>query len=534
MNRRTLALLWIFASFAGVAAAQPYSCNAFSGTQPIRAEGIAEYIADIVVVCGNGSTNSVSSSSLIVTLNANITSRVDQNGISEAILLLDETPSDRSEGFDIFRGVQTSANTVRFDGVFVYEPGSGVTRTYRFSNIRVDASQLPPGTPIQAQVTNTGQTTLPVGQVTAAIVQQPQQFAVRTCDDAQTTFVNFQQSVSQNDTLAAGKSTTGNIQFNVKFSGNFAGAYRKQFDQNQNPFAPGVHYNTESDSVDTISLGAFPGVATQGTRLMSRFNNIPAGVRLFVTTQPLGPGGASTTTLAANLISVDANGAGSSSPVSATATGMCPSSGATQFIAELPIVAGSAQAVWEVTNSSSTALEKASFGVVVAYISSPTTGLPATGTAMTNLRLGPVSTVTTASATTPAPRFASSNINTPAFAINGATGGPLTIVTPSPLPPGQVGASYSLPTFTASGGTPAYAWALVAGSTPPPGLTLASNGTFAGVPTAAGTFTFNVRVNDQQGVIVTKSFSTTISPTAALTITTASPLPGGQVGVAYS
>ncbi len=533
MNKRVLPFLLAFASFAGMAAAQTYSCGAVAGPQPIRSEGIAEAIADIVIACTGGVNSEPPPQSLTVSLNATITSRVGQNNTSEATLLIDEAgPNSRSVGFNIFRGVQASANSVRFDGVGVYEPGSGQSRIYRFSNIRVDSSQLPAGTPIQALVFTTGSVTLPVNVVTAGIVQQPQGFAVRTCDDSQTSFVNLLQSASQNAGLANGSATTANIQFNVRFSGNFAGAYRRMIAPNQDPFVPGMQYNSESDSIDTVVLGSIPGVATQGTRLMSRFNNIPAGVRLFVTTTPLGPGGASTTSLAANLISADANGAGSQTAVGPSAIGTCAASGATQFIAELPIVSGTAQAVWEVTSSSPTALEKVSFGVVAAYISAPPS--PGVGTATVNGRLGPVSTIATASATAPAPRFATSNTNIPAFAIGPATGNPLTIVTPSPLPSGQVGAAYSLPSFIASGGTPSYAWSVAPGSVLPPGLTLLTNGTFSGTPTSAGSFSFTIQVNDQTGLLATKPFSITISPAASLTITTASPLPAGQVGVAYS
>ncbi len=541
MNNRVLAFLLAFASFSGLAAAQPYICSATANQKPIRSEGIAEYVADIVVTCSNGNGNfMVPTQPIVVTLNANITSRVGQNNTSEAVLLIGSAgTSDQVEGFNIFRGTQDSPNSVRFDNVGVYEPGSGGPLIYRFTNIRVDATKLPPGTAIQATVDTVGGVTLPVNPVTTAIVQQPQAFAVRTCNDSQPTFANFLQSASENGNLAAGKSTTGNVQFNVRYTGNFAGAYRKQIASNQDPWSPGVQYNAESNFVETSVLGPIPGVATQGTRMLARFNNIPAGVRLFVTTNPLGPGGASTTSLAAYLISTDANGAGSGSQVSATATGTCPSSGAIQFIAELSIVNGTAQAVWEVTDSDPVALEKASFGVVVAYISAPPA--PGLGTVTVNGRLGPVSTIATPSATAPAPRFAVSNTNIPAFAINTANN-PLTIVTPSPLPAGQVAVAYSLPAFTASGGgspfsnsaPPVYTWSVAQGSTVPPGLTLLANGTFSGVPTTASTFSFTIQVSDQFGNVATKPFSLTIAPTATLTITTASPLPSGQVGVPYS
>ena len=111
---------------------------------------------------------------------------------------------------------------------------------------------------------------------------------------------------------------------------------------------------------------------------------------------------------------------------------------------------------------------------------------------------------------------------------------PLTITTSSPLPPGVLGSAYSQ-TLTASGGTPPYSWSVVPGSLPA-GLALAgSTGTLSGTPTAPGSSTFTVRVSDSQSTpaSATKEFTLTIQP-PPLAITTASTLPQGMVGTAYS
>lgn len=62
------------------------------------------------------------------------------------------------------------------------------------------------------------------------------------------------------------------------------------------------------------------------------------------------------------------------------------------------------------------------------------------------------------------------------------------------LPQGSLGQSYTGNLF-AVGGTQPYTWTLLGGSLPP-GLTLGSNGIISGTPTQAGTFVFNVRVDD--------------------------------------
>ena len=65
-----------------------------------------------------------------------------------------------------------------------------------------------------------------------------------------------------------------------------------------------------------------------------------------------------------------------------------------------------------------------------------------------------------------------------------------------------------LATLVANGGTLPYTWSL-AGGTLPTGLTLSSSGVISGTPTAAGTFSFTVRVTDGGNPVqtVTKALS---------------------------
>ena len=106
---------------------------------------------------------------------------------------------------------------------------------------------------------------------------------------------------------------------------------------------------------------------------------------------------------------------------------------------------------------------------------------------------------------------------------------PLAIATTS-LSGGLVGVLYSQ-TLAATGGLPPYAWS-VSGGTLPAGLTLSSAGVISGTPTSASTANLSIRVSDSGAQTVTKSFSIIIS--APLSILSASPLPAGLVGVAYS
>jgi thermitase len=80
---------------------------------------------------------------------------------------------------------------------------------------------------------------------------------------------------------------------------------------------------------------------------------------------------------------------------------------------------------------------------------------------------------------------------------------PLAVTTAS-LPAAIAGQAYSA-TLNASGGVPPYSWSLVSGSLPD-GLVLGTSGTFAGTPTAAGSFAFSVRAADAAGASVTRTF----------------------------
>lgn len=117
----------------------------------------------------------------------------------------------------------------------------------------------------------------------------------------------------------------------------------------------------------------------------------------------------------------------------------------------------------------------------------------------------------------------------------GKTVTPVSISTAS-LPSGQVGMAYAA-TLNATGGTAPYAWSLTSG-TLPAGLSLsASTGAITGMPTAAANATpLTFVVKDSSSPASTNSTNLTLTITAppGVNITTTSPLPFGQVGVAYT
>jgi hypothetical protein len=101
----------------------------------------------------------------------------------------------------------------------------------------------------------------------------------------------------------------------------------------------------------------------------------------------------------------------------------------------------------------------------------------------------------------------------------------------SSLPGAAVGSAYSQD-LSASGGAAPYSWSVTGGSLP--GLSLASDGTLSGTPTSVGTFRFGVQVTDSSNPAqkAVMALSLTVGP-AALAVS-ASSLPGGTSGSAYS
>lgn len=96
---------------------------------------------------------------------------------------------------------------------------------------------------------------------------------------------------------------------------------------------------------------------------------------------------------------------------------------------------------------------------------------------------------------------------------------------------GTVGTVYSASVAHATGGYGTTTYALASGSSFPPGLSIASDGTVSGTPTAAGTYTFNITAVNSSAQHKTATMTVVVYP--AFTYNGAT-LPTGVSGVAYS
>jgi hypothetical protein len=147
---------------------------------------------------------------------------------------------------------------------------------------------------------------------------------------------------------------------------------------------------------------------------MAKFENVPSGVVLYVGIREDDAANVSQsepTTLDARLVSTDPFGAGAFSATAATST-------ASGGLAPVTLSGGTGIAVWEVMTSNALAVETAYFPYAVAYTSNTSNNLPALGTANVRFSFAPQSSVTTASASAPVPRFADTSVQRTLLVIN--------------------------------------------------------------------------------------------------------------------
>jgi len=447
--RKSLLLMALLVVVTGIASAQvfnPLQCVANAGVPPIaRAEGVAEEVGQVVIVCTGGNPTAVGAPiptvNVQIFLNTNVTSRLVGSG-SEAMLLIDEpAPAIQSTclapgnctltsangngtgnyvgggRFNVYQAVQSGANSVTWLGVPVDPPGTAGNRIIRLANVRANANQLgvsstliPTSINMFISISGTGSLALTNPQLTVAFVQPGMTFSA--------TGGNYNQC------------EPGTYQYNITFTERFGTAFRHNnpnFDDTTQPagqddiyhqYVPGKIYNTESmfsnasPATGNTGMPVGTGVATQGTRLIARFSNVPANITLSVVN-----GSKNTSGDTANLVTGhDANGAGGTvaypSWTQPTFPGLPVASTGTTTVS---LSGGAGVAVWEVVASNPGAISGLTFTVNVTYGSNP---LPGLGTATVTGNYAPTTTVFTASSTAPVPRFVDNPQSATTFTIN--------------------------------------------------------------------------------------------------------------------
>jgi len=453
-----------------------------AGTPELRPEGFTELVGDIVISCTGGGVlqqgANIPTTNIVVYMGSGvpITSRwLNNTGASEAVLIIDDAGSGLTTGvagnfgpkapqvacssaqqqqsggspcnvvvgmdpgavngpYEVpipANGVGTAANvfqgkvgdfgpnSVSFYNVPVLPPATtGVTRTFRITNIRVP---VPGGTlngSLTAFLSTSPNQTLPVAgtALNIGVVGNPMKAAVKPISGG------FQQCNSQSKQLTANliftegfatgfktrvvpggaaNGTTNNAAGNTTWA---AEATNVSAPSNQN--IPGGLYggfsaNSESGFIfpqlntglSGTATNYTAGLADYGTRLKAIFTNVPAGLTLYVSTtsatQGSGfiPGGTSVLPFAVlvGTNSGEATPDGSSfAPIAGTITG-------SDGLPAIALAANSSNqyiAVWEVTSSNPSATDWLTFSVYISYQSASATSSFPYGTPITDLPVG--------------------------------------------------------------------------------------------------------------------------------------------------
>ncbi|MBI4909032.1 MAG: BACON domain-containing protein, partial [Acidobacteria bacterium] len=350
---RFLLLLAAIPGITGNAGAQvvpPIVCSATAQPLMVRAEGHSELTGDVVIVCTGGAVPTIGTPlhqvSIAITLSTNITSRILQDSLTEALLFIDDpqpgsqNPCSASDGVctpltagtngraldnsgvnrNIFQGVRLSDNTIAFLGVPVNSPGINATRLFRVKNIRaaIAGSSAPGGQifgyisifnpPANMQLNNS--------TVDVAFIQPGVTAALRTRTGGALDFNSsggsaLSQCQNWNADLAASgtarysgaNNSLGGRNLEIRFREAYAGAFKVR-DVNPAFVEPGIQQNIPQNNMGAVQPSdvesgfyntAFPsanglnraGRADHGTRLRASFNNVPPNVRVFVSTHAL-------------------------------------------------------------------------------------------------------------------------------------------------------------------------------------------------------------------------------------------------------
>jgi hypothetical protein len=228
----------------------------------------------------------------------------------------------------------------------------------------------------------------------------------------------------------------------VRFSENFPSSFKTRVaptttynGQSGAPVqnVPGTIYPSESGLVITTNAGQ-AGLADYGTRLKATFTNIPAGVRIFVSTAnvvndfvapfpapntftSVGPYAA----LVLSETAPDSNGF----PPLATPNSSVTSGSTTINLFEIPVVSGTATAVWEVLNTNPNSLESFDFGIWQQFTANPGANSPPPGTGTINLSFAPTPPTAFTAA---AGGVASASLSIPRFADTSTANNLITVV----------------------------------------------------------------------------------------------------------
>jgi uncharacterized repeat protein (TIGR01451 family) len=345
-------------------AGNSYACETFSAqSNSFRLEGLAEGAEGLNMTCTGPVPAGGATGDVLVTYNALITSKLTGPATDDldAWLILNETVNP-VPGTTAFRGKLAGPTAIKFTNVPLTNVVNG-TASFRFVNVRVNASSLPP-----------------LQQPRIAAHVQIQSLKFIPVSNSFTVLNSAQPALSA--TVGGVEPVNGGTHqmLPVTFSESVASSFRPK----DKPTGSTIILGSDSESLfKHPNLGSQAGQADTGTRLRLRIP-VPAGVRVWAPTTVAG-------NVDARLVSADDNGVGGS-----VVSGSALFGGTYQ---ELTSVNGFATAVWEVMAADPLLVESATAQLVFqgGDLTAITRGLMPS--------LAPLNARGTPDATSPVPRF---------------------------------------------------------------------------------------------------------------------------------
>jgi len=251
-------LAGILAVATAVGRAQVLTCQASAVPPLVRSEGVAELLGDIVILCSSivADPPHVVATDLTVTLNTWVTNNRDFGhgpDLSDAVLIINEAEP-------AYYGAAESENALRWSDIHLAVPRPGVFRTLRVSNIRANAAALfEPGE---------------IRQVVGLVSLSSPDIALENGELSLGILIPIPSLVPSLQTGLAGEA------FRIRLSEGFATAFKTLGTPTVFPGTTQVE-----DGFLTPGSGLNDGGATQATRFLIRFLQVPEGTQIWVPSQ---------------------------------------------------------------------------------------------------------------------------------------------------------------------------------------------------------------------------------------------------------
>jgi uncharacterized protein (TIGR03437 family) len=388
IGEQSTGLLLLLLSSFGPACSQstPLFCLPSAVPTLVRTEGLAERMGDIVLNCSGGTPGAVINVNLTIFLSVNVTNRLADNNVVDTLLTVDTGSGPVPSNVP---GQLAAPNAVAYNGLSFTIPASA-RLSLRLTNLRGAANLVgvSGSAPILAFLATNPSTVLTTtsNQVTVGLPSRGL-LATFSSTGVRCTGSPLPQTINLTSLFA-----TGTRFFSTRVTEGSAQAFVKK--------------DALSDS---------------GVRIVARYSGFPAAARLFVpdvvagsnAVQPTAGGdlgvppsggqyapGGRGSLLLTRVLGTDSSGAGGN----LVYTPGPPGSGTVAFnsTSEVPLSNGAGMVVYEVVDSDPALLESAQFPT---FLGLPPFSDGASVVAREELSLGPISTVSTASATAPIPRF---------------------------------------------------------------------------------------------------------------------------------